>query len=298
VFDEAQILTEKALEDMVAATNQSRHPHGALLFYIGTPPRAVDPGEVFTNKRAKALKGTSRDTFYLEFSADPDADPDDVDQWRKANPSYPHRTPHESMLRLRENVGTDKGWLLEGLGIWDTDEAATIFGADWRECRSTNAPAAPSALALAVSPNGSAACIAAASLDGEVDHGDGTGWIVRTARERHAEFNLPLTIDGKGPGSFLVEPLQQAGVALHIVNLGEFIDACEQMHAGVTEEPRTIAHRGEALLDEAVRSAGWRTVGERRAFKRRSGDITPLEACALAAYTAKNITRHPANNVW
>jgi len=29
VFDEAQILTEKALEDMVAATNQARHPHGA-----------------------------------------------------------------------------------------------------------------------------------------------------------------------------------------------------------------------------------------------------------------------------
>src|SRR5690625_4981733 len=27
VFDEAQILNEKALEDMVAATNQSRHPH-------------------------------------------------------------------------------------------------------------------------------------------------------------------------------------------------------------------------------------------------------------------------------
>src|SRR5690625_2872293 len=45
VFDEAQILTEKALDDMVAATNQARHEHGALIFYMGTPPRPVDPGE-------------------------------------------------------------------------------------------------------------------------------------------------------------------------------------------------------------------------------------------------------------
>jgi hypothetical protein len=57
VFDEAQILTEKALEDMVAATNQSRHPHGALLFFMGTPPRPVDPGEAFTERRKEALSG-------------------------------------------------------------------------------------------------------------------------------------------------------------------------------------------------------------------------------------------------
>ena len=55
VFDEAQILDEKALEDMVPATNQSTHPAGALLFYMGTPPRPVDKGEEFTNRRAKAL---------------------------------------------------------------------------------------------------------------------------------------------------------------------------------------------------------------------------------------------------
>jgi hypothetical protein len=60
VFDEAQILTERALEDMVAATNQTRHPHGALLFYMGTPPRPADPGEAFTLKRDKALSSSRR----------------------------------------------------------------------------------------------------------------------------------------------------------------------------------------------------------------------------------------------
>jgi hypothetical protein len=75
VFDEAQILTEKALEDMVAATNQSRHEAGALLFFMGTPPRPGDPGEEFTNRRNEAISGKSEDMVYVEFSADPDATP-------------------------------------------------------------------------------------------------------------------------------------------------------------------------------------------------------------------------------
>jgi hypothetical protein len=56
---------------------------------------------------------------YIECSADPDADPDDREQWAKANPSYPHRTPLESMLRLRENLPSDESWKREALGIWD-----------------------------------------------------------------------------------------------------------------------------------------------------------------------------------
>jgi hypothetical protein len=35
------------------------------------------------------------------------------------NPSYPHRTPLESMLRLRENLPSDDAWNREALGIWD-----------------------------------------------------------------------------------------------------------------------------------------------------------------------------------
>lgn len=131
VFDEAQILTEKALDDMVAATNQSRHPAGALLFYMGTPPRPIDPGEAFKARRAEALaikkaqaagEIVESDAVYIECSADPDADPDDRVQWAKANPSFPDRTPLRSMLRLRKNLKSVESWLREALGVWDDDE--------------------------------------------------------------------------------------------------------------------------------------------------------------------------------
>lgn len=134
VFDEAQILTEKALEDMVAATNQSRHPAGALLFFMGTPPRPVDPGEVFKTRRREALEAAAAgvrgedvdlDSVYVEFSADDDADPDDREQWAIANPSYPLHTPLRSMLRLRKNLPSDASWRREALGIWDEDQAGS-----------------------------------------------------------------------------------------------------------------------------------------------------------------------------
>lgn len=127
VFDECQILNEKALDDMVAATNQSRHPHGALLFYMGTPPRPTDPGEVFITRRADAISGESEDTVYVECSADPGADPDDRKQWAKANPSFPKRTPLASMLRLRKNLVSVESWLREALGIWDENVSASKF---------------------------------------------------------------------------------------------------------------------------------------------------------------------------
>src|SRR5690606_36352328 len=147
VFDEAQILTIKALEDMVAATNQSRFEHGALLFYMGTPPRpGVDPGEMFTARRREALEFkqgfpdfgepvAAGDAMYVECSADPNVgrpggpNLDDPRQVEKANPSYPHRTPKVAVDRLRKNLPDDDSWRREGLGVWDEVTAKTMVSA-------------------------------------------------------------------------------------------------------------------------------------------------------------------------
>ncbi|ODA90234.1 hypothetical protein ATY41_10765 [Leifsonia xyli subsp. xyli] len=156
VFDEAQILTEKALEDMVAATNQSRFPAGALLFFMGTPPRPVDPGEAFKQRRREALLGGSDDAVYIECSADTDADPDDREQWEIANPSYPHRTPLKSMLRLRKNLPSDESWKREALGIWDTDQVGSRFisASRWADLEGIPDPDESPAYGVAFSQDG------------------------------------------------------------------------------------------------------------------------------------------------
>jgi phage terminase large subunit-like protein len=131
IFDEAQILTENAIDDMVPATNQSRQPSGALMLFMGTPPKPTDPGEVFARMRAEALSGEDEDTGYIEFSADPTFSPSETpapmaaEDWRqiaKANPSYPKRTPREAILRMRKKL-TPESMLREGYGIWDDEDA-------------------------------------------------------------------------------------------------------------------------------------------------------------------------------
>lgn len=143
IFDEAQILSEKALEDMVPAANQSTQESGALLFFMGTPPRPGDPGEEFSNRRSKALSGKAKNIVYVEFAADPQADPDDREQWAKANPSFPHRTPVESIERMRENLTDDDSFKREALGIWDAEDSSRVIDED-----SWNAVADPASMAI------------------------------------------------------------------------------------------------------------------------------------------------------
>ena len=120
VMDEAQILTEKAMDDMVPATNAA--PNG-LVIMMGTPPRPVDPGEVFTQRREDALKG-DKDTLYIECSADPGARLDDKKQWEKANPSYPARVSTTAFERMKKLLGSEDSFRREGLGIWDVKALA------------------------------------------------------------------------------------------------------------------------------------------------------------------------------
>jgi hypothetical protein len=115
VFDEAQILSDAAIDDMIPATNVAANP---LILYMGTPPKPTDPGEVFTRHRMEALSGASTDELYIELSADDDADPLDRVQWSKANPSFPGRTTPRAMLRMMKNLTAD-AFLREGLGIWN-----------------------------------------------------------------------------------------------------------------------------------------------------------------------------------
>lgn len=137
VFDEAQILGERALDDMLPAENASDH---ALTIYIGTPPKPSDDSAIFAAKRATALTHPSPGLLYLEFSADPDANVDDRRQWRKANPAYPSMVPETAMLRLKNSLST-ASFRREGLGIWDANTVqAAIKPADWAAGTVTQVP--------------------------------------------------------------------------------------------------------------------------------------------------------------
>lgn len=294
VFDEAQILDTRALEDMVAATNQARHEHGALLFFMGTPPRPLDPSEAFTLRRTEAISGDSEDAVWLEIGADAGSDPDDRKQWVRMNPSYPARTPLASMLRLRKNLGDEDSWNREGRGIWDEDVAKGAFRtSDWIACQGQRPQElALSGLALAVSSDLDFAAIVAAGVDDletvhvrPLQHAPGTGWIVERAKELQARFDVPLVVDSRSPASMLIPVLEREGVKLHVAKTEDALTACGTIDRLVHEHE--LRHEDFDVLNRQVEIGERRKVGDRWAWKRPSGvNISALEAATLAAWKA------------
>lgn len=288
VMDEAQILSDRALDAMLATMNTSRF---GLALYIGTPPRPGDNSEAFRRMRTDALSGESDDTAWIEFGADPGCSPADPKQRKKANPTYLQRTPKESLDRLQRKL-TEASFLREGMGVWDDDRAATVFGAAWSLCQSPMPDGLQvSALAIAATMDlDRAAIVAAAATDERVyvkplRSGPGTGWAVEHAKELQGRHDADVVIDPKGPAALLIPALEREGVRLRIVKSEDVYDAC----AGILESVKSIrlAHEAYPELDREVEVAAKRAVRDRWAWDRRPG-IPNLEAATLAAWAAQN----------
>lgn len=293
VFDEAQILTEAAVEDMVPATNVSANP---LLFFIGTPPRPKDPGEIFAGKRREALAGEDEDTVYVEFSADPGTNENDRKQWAKANPSYPSRTDDAAMLRMKKALNTPGSFDREARGIWDAESRislfdATLWDAGRRELRPADLAVGSLALAVSIDLAHSAIVAGAEDLGGGawvkcLHHGPGTQGVVERCVELQAKFGVDIVIDGRGPGAVLIPHLEKAGVRLHIATTGDVLDAFANLETKIRDGQ--FYHVNAPELDKAAAGASRRPVGDRSALgrKKSEADISPLEAASLAAWRA------------
>jgi hypothetical protein len=301
VMDEAQILSDKALENMLATLNTSQL---GLALYIGTPPRPEDNSEAFTRIRTEALSGESDDLVWIECGADPDADPRDEKQWAMANPSFPHRTPRESILRLLRRLKED-GFRHEGLGIWDEVGAGILPGwpglfLDVDDDEFEWDLPKPSALGIAVAIGGSHGSIASADIWEEspaidkvnlaaVDRRAGTDWIPAEAKRIQVEYGCDVVIDEKCPDGTLIERLEEVGVFVTVMALTDLVQGCSELVNRVREG--RITHQRTTELDEAIEVAIWRSVGDgRQVFGRQksSGPIDMLEAATAALWGALN----------
>lgn len=313
VFDEAQILQEKALEDMVAATNQSRWSFGALLFFMGTPPRPTDPGREFRNRRDKALrvKGDvpafggivqGGKAVFVECSADPDCgdeggpELDDRRQVERANPSYPHRTPDVSIERLRENLTSDESWRREGLGIWDDFEASELILPTWYELAfkapmdaPDTPPPAPEALGimadaertwLSLGSYGGGHMGAVARMPFVAGRREFVAEVARIAKAR----DLPVVVQEKTGAALLAPELEALGVTVHVVPFASMVRGVDLLEAAVAAKKAT--HGDYDALNAAVAVAKWKLVGDQRVFDHKAGDVSMLEAVALAWHLA------------
>lgn len=278
ILDEAQILTEMALSDLLPTMNQAHDPQ---IIFMGTPPKPTDPSEVWTRLRAEALSGESEGLLFVEISADDDADPDDREQWRKANPSYPSRTPERAILRLRRLLTTED-FLREALGIWNSSTAVGALDVDaWRVLAEPPPP------------------LASPSFGADLDEA-GAGWLAVAWRRPDGHVHVQLA--GKASVSTLQDRCEEltgkwggrvaagGGAAsvlddADVVSSGEFAAACVWLDELLTNGQ--IRHCDEPALNDAVKVARWRTVGtsgERAWQLKNAPGIGPLAAVTRAVH--------------
>lgn len=256
VFDEGQILTESAMEDMIAAQNVAPNP---LTIITGTPPRPKDPGEVFTLARQEALDGDVDEVLYVELSADRGCDINDREQWRKANPSFPHRTPERAMLRMKKNLSEDS-FRREALGVWDESlrHRAAIKKSEWDSLVAAGPEPGVAPHALAVEIRGKQISVSACWIDGEFAHAEevwagvdseaAVEWIAGRTRRR-----TPVMVYGASPAAALIPQLRARRVAVNQASLGDMAKACGLLENRA--KARTFTHAGQKAVDDALAAA-------------------------------------------
>lgn len=303
VCDEGQIMSDAVMEDMAATQNTAANP---LFFLMGTPPRPRDTGETFALFRQEALDGQSDATLYIEVSADREADLMDRDQWRKANPSFPHRTTERAMLRLRKKLKNDDSWRREALGIWDavTKQFSPVNGPLWAD----GADVGP---ADSVKPDGLAVdmshareiSVGACWLEDEsvhveevwagVDEPAAVDWVAKRAGRR-----VTVVIDSMSPAASMVPALKARGVKVHIGTSGDMQKACGMFASDV--EAGRLTHADQESVNDAREGARRRAIGTAGGWgydrSNASVDIHPLVAVTLARLGASMSKKVPTRS--
>jgi hypothetical protein len=315
VFDEAQMLGIKALEDMVPATNQARHPHGGLIFFMGTPPRPGDDGEAFTSKRQKAIDGKTKDQMFVELSADPDTKTDDYSKISTYNPSYPLRTPLEAIQRMRENIPNEDSYRCEAMGIWPKIGNGLISADAWNvqllDANST--PVDPVSFGVYVNrvQTNAAIGVAAYRPDGKVHVGiisaikgqdieclPGTAWIPGRVKELNDQWKPCATvIDNYSAAATLVPAIEQLKVDVLATNASSLARACSGFLAYVNEDK--LRHQGSPKLAASVLGGKKRDLLDGWAWDRKdsNSDITQLMAVTLALH-GLNVNGRPTKSAY
>ena len=292
VFDEAQILTEAAMEDMIAAQNVAKNP---LTILMGTPPRPRDPGEVFSMVRQEALAGESEDVLYIELSADRDADLLDREQWKRANPSFPLRTPERAMLRMKKNL-SDDSFRREALGVWDeiSVHKPLVSPQRWKDMADVGPSddVRPDALGVDMS-HGRDISVGACWMEDDNAHIEQVwsgsdsilvvDWLVERAGRR-----TPVVIDQASPAASLVPELRNRKCNVVTTSAVNMAQACGLLENRVLSD--SLTHGGQKQLTDAILGARRRPIRDAGGWALDRSDPTssiyPIVAATLALFGA------------
>ena len=240
--------------------------------------------------------GVDSGVCYVEYSADPDADPEDPATWRSCMPALGITTTEDVIRGELLKMGI-AGFCRAYLNLWvparfgdqviPEDEWTAVCDPD-SQIEGNNV-----VLALDVAPGSSWASIAVAGHrsdglpHGEViEHRAGDGWAVERLVELRASLGsrTPVVLDPTGPAVALLADLRRAGIEPIATGAREMSMACGGLKS--MTKAGGWRHIGQQVVADALAGAATRQLLDAWAFNRTSSscDISPLVALTLALW--------------
>lgn len=253
-----------------------------------------------------ALLNSDPDVLLILWGAHPDLDYQDVATWKQASPHW--SDDRYNLIKrkyLKAKAGENdpeiddpdpiRGWAAQYLNVWPRlfESDKSIFP-NWSNLSTTLPAGQPAALGVASDLDqiwvswGSANNSPRTHL-GSVNRvrSEDTAFITSEIKRIQNEYNIPVVIDTKGPAGYLIKELTKVGVKVTPIGLDDLVQACSDLHKAIAASQ--VEHGGYTVLNDAVNSATWRKVGDRRVFGRMDGDISMLEAVTLAYWAISRV---------
>jgi phage terminase large subunit-like protein len=297
VMDEAFELDDMALAALKPSVSAAA---SSQLWFASSAPH--DTSSVLRRLALVGRAGEAERMTYLEWCADPDRSPGDIEGWKEANPALGSRLALQTIASELE-IMTPEDFGRERLGHWRQEEVVGVFdGALWASLAAAGpiTPGSTRALAIDVSPARDRAAIAAAAVldDGRtlvevIADEPGTSWVAERVAEIVAEHSPRyVLLDAVGPGQSLIPALQKLRIQLTTTDTAAMTAACAGFFDAVVQGK--VAHRDDPALNQAVAGAKQRELGDRWAWARRTSrsNVSPLVSVTLAHYGVTVLGTH------
>lgn len=313
IIDEAQELTEDQLAAILptisAAAEVGDFAAMPQIIYLGTPPDDSCRGTVFKDLHEKAhLPDPPLTTWWLEWSIAEMSKvtaENVIELAYETNPAMGFRISEKTVLNEFNTMALDK-FCRERLGWWSPTAINMDYAITsnlWDSCKSDELkPSGKTAYGVKFSADGSEVVVCGAvipddgiariSLIERKPTGYGTQWLADWLNDRYKKASC-VVIDGRNGVDVLVDKITDTWKYKGSVirpTAKEVIAAVSLVMDGLNEKTLTWYSKQEDLRQSAITSikrpisGGWGFGGE---------DSTPIEACALALWGAKNSKRDP-----
>lgn len=296
ILDEAYALSASAMAALMPTLSARPNPQ---IWYASSAGMANS--DQLRRVRDRGRAGNSSRLAYFEYSAYEESDLDDFEAWRQANPAIGYRIKPD-FIQAERDAMNDNEFARERLSIWPDDGSGAVIPIKlWEACADPHSkPGNTLVFAVDAAPDRDSAAIASAGIrDDErihtkiVDHRKGMGWVVRRLVDLYRRYRpAAILLDPAGPIGAIIADFNEAlrieegatGFELTMVSAREMAQACGVFHDDVVND--RMRHCGQEALDNALRSAITRPLGDAWAWHRRQStdDIAPLVASTLAVH--------------